>query len=1494
MTIRSRWLRLLSGLTSAVMTTGILTLIPIQTFADEPVKGETDDHFTYEITGERTAITGYTGDRETVTSLHIPEKLEGNAVTAIGREAFKDCIALQTLDIPETVMVLDDLAFANTALTEIDLPAQVKTLGGSILKDTPNVKEITFPAGLESVSSGVLAGSSVETVTLEDGMTKAPDYLCSYAEHLKTINIPDSVTSLGYGFLSDSKGFTEFILPVQITEATNAFHSSDLETIRFEDGCTAIPNNLCNNAKQLKNIEWIPSITRIGSGAFSGTAIETADIPNTVKSIGRDAFYWCENLKSIHLPENGCEIENVLFANCTALTEAYIPTGLTGDGSLSIFDQSGLKTITFAPGTTEILNSFCYRCPLETVNLPDGLQTIHAGAFSECASLRKIVIPDSVTVIEDSAFRSCLSLSEVHLPQSLETLGEFAFNRCVSLQNITIPKSLVHGGGNTSAGFRGGFNNCGLREATLEDGAETVVSALFAGCELLEVVHLPASVRHLDNGAFAGCKSLHTLDMPQKAGDIMPGAGGFHATTFDDCDSLYDERFSLYQPAETYVNRVVAVPGADGLINYTVCYSINPLFYDAITTRKEGGYLHITTSYDNQIIAESLPVGVRPEEINDNNRYSTSQDFKINNTETSGVIRFSTRPKGTENLDVKVQLCLWMPDDYQFNYPYKQTIAVNNSASDTETLSMETADFAAWKDGNASMDISGYAPPGSEVNIYVNGETSGRVTANKYTGKYFTHLQIPSANGEMLSVYAQSGEIKSAVKTVRADGNRIDVEKLVFLQDNGHAGVKLDITDAFKKGTTPYIAYNPSRSIGFEATLSDNDCAAVFVISTVNEETSYIELDYDDASGTWKGEGHFKTAVPGTLNVVVYRNTYEATVTIDTGSTGNRPSAKIGSLDVMTAAPKEETDVVRDFIEKEKTELVAADENGYVCHADYAVDGEQGAATFYTGKSDSVFIDGKDVSKEEILKNPAAYGFVETSGNAVDESGAVHAYYIRFVTNNDAAAALADHLYIKEQTAQREPLPGASVQSVSDTVNGAVRSLTEVVNQHQDTAASVVSGSIVVDKIQSAIVGEENKSDIVTTVVTETAKLTISDWLKAAGKGALDTTISTTMTVGEIGFRTVGYAGELSQIYHSDKYGLDNKIAFTVCSTGIFAARLGSIVAGGAVTSATIGAVAVGTLTGGTAILAAGVIVGAVVGINKLIDIVHNWFRPQFSGQAVMTKGFELKYLIDPSGIAYEWVPSNPVKGVKAEIYYKDEKGNAVLWNAEDFDQINPQITDSAGWFAWDVPEGLWQVRLTADGYESIQSEWLPVLPVQTDVNLKMTSTLPSRIAKAVTDGKTVEVQFTKHMLDESITADSLYLTDAAEERIPCTVTAVKETDNDTAATMYFTLTPESAADLNGTALHLTADAKSYAGTPSEAESVTISGRPIRGDVNADGKISIADAVFLARFIAEDTALPSGIQQNITENGIADINGDRETDAFDITAILRVIAGVAA
>lgn len=148
--------------------------------------------------------------------------------------------------------------------------------------------------------------------------------------------------------------------------------------------------------------------------AISGDLV----IPNQydgmpVVRIAERAFYNCENLNSIELPDSITDIGASAFRGCSGLTSIFLPDGL------------------------KVISSDCFHgcTDLRSIDIPSSVQQISERAFYECESLEEIVFPDSLQKIDSTAFRRCSSLSEIHIPLSVERIGEHAFYGC---DNITV------------------------------------------------------------------------------------------------------------------------------------------------------------------------------------------------------------------------------------------------------------------------------------------------------------------------------------------------------------------------------------------------------------------------------------------------------------------------------------------------------------------------------------------------------------------------------------------------------------------------------------------------------------------------------------------------------------------------------------------------------------------------------------------------------------------------------------------------------------------------------------------------------------------------------------------------------------------------------------------------------------------------------------------------------------------------------------------------
>lgn len=139
---------------------------------------------------------------------------------------------------------------------------------------------------------------------------------------------------------------------------------------------------------------------------------------------------------------------------------------------------------------------------------------------------------------------------------------------------------------------------------------------------------------------------------------------------------------------------------------------------------------------------------------------------------------------------------------------------------------------------------------------------------------------------------------------------------------------------------------------------------------------------------------------------------------------------------------------------------------------------------------------------------------------------------------------------------------------------------------------------------------------------------------------------------------------------------------------------------------------------------------------------------------------------LDPSGYVYEGLQSNRLEGVTTTVFYKkaekdifgDDVENVYVWDAENYDQINPQVTDENGEYGWMVPAGMWQVKYEKAGYQTEYSEWLPVPPPQLDVNQAMMQYSEPQVSSVAATPKAVFINFDKFMQSDSLNTSTIFI----------------------------------------------------------------------------------------------------------------------------------------
>ena len=137
--------------------------------------------------------------------------------------------------------------------------------------------------------------------------------------------------------------------------------------------------------------------------------------------------------------------------------------------------------------------AFEFNINLQEVNIPAGVDEIHALTFLQCRAIKSISLPDSVKKIGNAAFSQCYKLEQINLPQGITEIGESVFNGCKSLESIEIPDSVTKIG-------RNAFQDCHkLREIVIPNGVEEIGIMAFGHCKNLQTVVIPPSVKTIKN-----------------------------------------------------------------------------------------------------------------------------------------------------------------------------------------------------------------------------------------------------------------------------------------------------------------------------------------------------------------------------------------------------------------------------------------------------------------------------------------------------------------------------------------------------------------------------------------------------------------------------------------------------------------------------------------------------------------------------------------------------------------------------------------------------------------------------------------------------------------------------------------------------------------------------------------------------------------------------------------------------------------------------------
>lgn len=956
------------------------------------------------------------------------------------------------------------------------------------------------------------------------------------------------------------------------------------------------------------------------------------------------------------------------FEGCSEITDIIFPDSLTTIYELAFSRCTSLKTVILPDSVTTISRAAFSGCTnLVSINFPKSWEVAgslqQGGIFQDCPNLKTMVVPEGIEAIPSFAFSGFTSLEQITLPSTLKIIYTKAFSSCSSLKSIVIPEGVTEI-------QQEAFAYCdALTTVTLPDSLEIIATKAFQSCENLTSVFIGKNTEKINNNAFNNCPNLKIVSIENK--DCVLENNVFKKS----------EQVTLICP----LNSLTTTYAIDNDLTFTansaeadtageVIDRSASLFQIATNSAQTNGYITFDLTYNipetkwsdvkNPHVILKVPAGTKLDESTIFVDQTLCQDYKYNDDASTVSIDLENPAgnirfsvKATESKDVRSYAILRHGSSFK---PVREVIGIIDEA--VQTFSIYTEDLTSAQ----KIQVNGVAPAGQTVEIYVDGVLKQTIASNK-VGVYHTEIVLPIARDVQVFTLearcANGQETLSKSCRVTYQKGTPALEGLHFYF-NSESEKYIDLYTLNKEGVRPVVTFgNISKPMKFVVKMSNADnIAELYVTSTRNNIKKTLVAKYDAASDTFIAEGYFDEKstnyVPGTIGVEYNLKPQENLLLQD------------GTLDILAL----ENYVSQEL--KDHTEVVTVPTPSGVS-TKYKFSDLSGEAI-----KDTVF-DVGDAVLEAVLT-----GFDGETGidylSALDMGSTLNTIYSYIIPGQDGYDSLLT-------------LDFSDPESIIVTTGNLIADGMEIKNTYQQIK---LSGEIY-DSLQNGTPYPVKMEDLANTLSFYTTAWNV---------------ISSSQQI------YAEYNDLYQEIMMSDVYSKNpekrkealeraeelrkDKIALVLITTVLPALA-----------------------TGGASSAAGAVFTFLVSAMAASSDLFYEARIAQIKGGT-----FEMKWVIDPSGYVYDNVTEERLEGVTTTVYCieydnsdtfwdkvpaADTYGN--LWNALEYSQQNPLITDEEGRYAWDVPEGWWRVKYEKDGYETIWSEWLPVPPPQTEVNIGMT-----------------------------------------------------------------------------------------------------------------------------------------------------------------------------
>lgn len=500
------------------------------------------------------------------------------SITNIGNGAFTNCSKLNSVKFNDCEADIGSSAFSGcTNLASIDFGSGVKTIGSSAFLNCSSLTSVKLPASLTSIASGaattgVFVGCSrLASIKFDNCAANVGNYTFYGCTNLTSVDFGDSLIAIGSYAFYNTRPTTVHVPASVTTIGTFAFANCALLTTVYIGGNkTIIEANAFHNCPRLERIIFPPDIedTYVDENGVMYTAdkktlkkyppallLTTYEILDGVTAIDANAFYGCNKLTGVVLPDTLKAIGSSSFYGCSSLRSITIPLNVTNIGSNAFQGCTGLMNLTFDNCAADIGGSAFSGCySLANIDFGSEVKSIGSSAFYNCTALTKVTFPSSLTSIlggssTTGAFYNCSRLESVVFDNSKASIGSYVFYGRTSLTNVDFGDNII------SIGSYAFYNTRSVM-IDIPTSVSSIGTYAFANCSLLKSVNIGAGTTSIGLYAFNNCQNLEIIE----ADDANPNYTSIDGILFGgDKTTLIKYPEGILQTSYTVPDKVTAI-----------------------------------------------------------------------------------------------------------------------------------------------------------------------------------------------------------------------------------------------------------------------------------------------------------------------------------------------------------------------------------------------------------------------------------------------------------------------------------------------------------------------------------------------------------------------------------------------------------------------------------------------------------------------------------------------------------------------------------------------------------------------------------------------------------------------------------------------------------------------------------------------------------------------------------------------------------------------